>query len=293
MGNSFDRCRLDRSIIQISGLDQVTFLQGLVSCDITKARHDQAVYGAFLTPKGKFLHDFFCIHTSDSPDGRLLIDIRRDRAGDLLKRFAPFRLRSKIEMTIRDDLIVVAADHPQQVEGWCFMDPRLPDGLAGWRLIMENTEEKNWADHDHSYQIWRISTGLPEATIDLIPDDTNLIEGNLDYLSGIDWQKGCYMGQEVTARTHYRGLVKRRLMVCSADTIPPTGSILYFQDREAGDVRSTSADRFMVMFRLDLATAHPSGITVSAQTPDYIGEISLRWALPEWQRAAIRLDASS
>jgi len=271
--NSFDRCRLDRTIIRLSGPDRVTFLQGLTSCDIIKAVAQNAVYGAFLTPQGKFLHDFFCLHPNvGAEDGTLLIDIRADRADDFLRRLRPFRLRSKIEMTIDPDLAVWAS--PVTESGTCYPDPRTP--IMGWRCITPNTPDTK--TDTQPYHDWRIKNGIPEAVDDLIVEQTILLEGNLDLLHGIDWQKGCYMGQEVTARTHYRGLIKKRLFPCRIDgPALPHGTILYIDDREIGDVRSGNKTDFIACLRVDLVKDHRA-LTIQTNT----GTHKLEIKIPAW-----------
>jgi folate-binding protein YgfZ len=248
--NFIHRCQLDRTIVRLNGPDRHSFLQGLVSCDVNKADQSKAVYGAFLSPQGKFLHDFFCLE--DTPENEsLLIDIRADRADDFIRRLKPFRLRSKVDITIDLDLGIAAifsdAPIPTPQTGRVFQDPRLV--AMGWREITSAQPATDPTPYNHH----RIRLGIGEAVDDLLVDKTILIEGNFDVLNGIDFQKGCYMGQEVTARTHYRGLVKKRLFPCRIDGLmPEMGSIIYIDDREIGEIRSGYGHDLLAYLKIEL-----------------------------------------
>ena len=264
------RCQLDRHIIRISGPDRISFLQGLVSCDITKAAHDNAVYGAFLTPQGKFLHDFFCLR--DDQDN-VLIDIRADRAEDLIRRLRPFRLRSQVTIDLAAELGVVAHfSGSAPASGWVVADPRL--NAMGWREITDAAP----ADNGDLYHQHRLYHGIGEAVEDIVPEQTILLEANFDVLNGIDLQKGCYMGQEVTARSHYRGLVKKRLFPCRVDTpLPVCGSLIKIDNHEIGEVRSGFGQDILAFLRVDRALENPEP-TVQIDGQD----TRLTIAIPDW-----------
>jgi len=223
----------DRGVVTVSGSDARSFLQGIITCDVTKALPEMTIYGAFLTPQGKYLFDFFIAELN----GTLLLDIERNRIADFIKRLSLYKLRSDVALTDASDQYqtlalfgsknslndLQLAPHPGTTKplgnGLIFTDPRLAE--AGARAIVPTSEAKNTLDitgfslsPQEAYDKHRISLGLPDGTQDLISEKSTLLENGFDELNGIDWNKGCYMGQEVKARTKNQGLLKK-LIVCS------------------------------------------------------------------------------
>jgi len=242
-----------RGVIEIGGEDRVTFLQGLVSNDVAAAAPGKAVWTALLTPQGKWLADFFILVPDDPINGapthgdRLLLDCERAQMAMLLPRLGRFRLRSKVTIAPRDDLAVfVTWDGPppaleptgQPAGEIAAPDPRLQD--AGWRLlsaapIVTTATAEEWDLH-------RLRLGLPDGSADMEAEKSVLLEAGFDELSGIAWDKGCYMGQELTARTKYRGLVKRRLVPVTVDgPLPAPGTPVLRDGAEVGTMRSGRA----------------------------------------------------
>jgi folate-binding protein YgfZ len=238
-----------RSVLEISGEDRVSFLQGLVSNDVAAAAPGRAVWAALLTPQGKWLADFFILAEPE----RLLLDVARDQAAMLLQRLSRFRLRSKV--ALRD----AGAEHLVHA-GWgdaplpagipAAPDPRLPG--AGWRALAPaplpgaDAAAEDWDRH-------RLALGLPDGARDLEPEGSILLEAGFDELNGVSWGKGCYMGQELTARTKYRGLVKRRLVpVRIAGAVPPRGTpVLDALGTEVGEIRSGRDGLAIAQIRLE------------------------------------------
>lgn len=217
----------DRGLIHLEGEDRISFLNGLVSNDVSKASADSIQYACLLTPQGKFLHDFF-IH---SGDGFLLLDCEGgSRARDLYDRLNKFRLRAKVKISIEEDHPVYAAFGSSTG----LADPRHPD--MGYR-----TFEKPDLD-EHPFAVWdrlRISLGIPDGSRDIELEKSTLLEVGIDKLNGIDWKKGCYMGQELTARMHYRGLAKKHLYTVTFKDFPPAP----FSDLpNGGQMRSSCGD---------------------------------------------------
>ena len=261
----------DRAVLEIAGDDRVSFLQGLVSNDVARATPGQAIWAALLTPQGKYVADFFIL----ADGNRLLLDVEAARRETLTKLLTRYRLRAKVTLTPLD-LPVSAAwpgppdftpDTPLQAP-----DPRLPE--AGWRIlapIAPTTDAAAYDDH-------RLALGLPDGTRDLEPDKSTLVESGFDELHGIDWQKGCYMGQELTARTKYRGLVKRRLVSVRVDgPLPPSGTPIFHDALEVGTIRSGREGRALATLRLDAITAPQltCAATILQPTP------------PAWLKAAL------
>ena len=255
-----------RAVIAVAGEDRTDFLQGLVSNDVTQVTADQAVWAALLTPQGKWLADFFILADSD----RLLLDVEREQAQMLATRLARYRLRSRVTITPIPELHVHAAwDGKPDMPGLIARDPRLPE--AGWRVISDQALpttalEIDWDRH-------RLSLGLPDGSRDLEADKTVLLEAGFDELSGVSWSKGCYMGQELTARTKYRGLVKRRLVpVAITGTAPPPGTPVTSDGREIGSMRSSQGTVGIAALRLD-ALEGPldcGGATLQVRVPAWM-----------------------
>jgi len=199
-----------RGIIHIEGEDRKSFLQGLVSNDVMKTSPAHIIYACLLTPQGKFLHDFF-IHEGD---GFLLLDCEGGaRATDLYERLLKFRLRSKVHISVEENHPVYAVFNGD--EG--LPDPR-HENMGRRTFEKPSCEEKPFEEWD----TLRISLTIPDGSRDMEPERSTLLECGVDKLNGVDWNKGCYMGQELTARMHYRGLAKKHLYtVRLTNPIPP------------------------------------------------------------------------
>jgi folate-binding protein YgfZ len=238
-----------RGVISVGGEDRVGFLQGLVSNDVALAAPGRGVWAALLTPQGKWLADFFI-----AADGeRLLLDCERAQAADLVRRFSRFRLRSKVEISDVSDALRVFAlweggDEKFGPDAIAYPDPRLPD--AGMRIIAAKALATN-ASAD-AYDSHRLALGLPDGSRDMEPEKSVLLEAGFDRLNGVSFTKGCYMGQELTARTHYRGLVKRRLVPVDIEgAAPEPGAPVMHDGHEVGTMRSSRAARGLALLRID------------------------------------------
>ena len=234
-----------RAVLTIEGDDRVSYLQGLVSNDVPAAGPGRAVWAALLTPQGKWLADFFIF----ADNGRLLLDCEREQAPDLLRRLSRYRLRSKVTLSAAEDLSVYAAwGGTPDVPAIAAPDPRIAE--AGWRLLSAaplptNALEADWDRH-------RLALGLPDGSRDLEAEKTVLLEAGFDELNGVSWSKGCYMGQELTARTKYRGLVKRRLVPVAIDgPVPAPGTPVLRDDAEVGSMRSGRDQAGLAVLRLE------------------------------------------
>lgn len=257
----------ERGVIEVAGDDRVAFLQGLVSNDVAQAAPGHAVWAALLTPQGKWLADFFLL----ADDGRLLLDAERGQVPMLVQRLTRFRLRSKVTIRALDDLLVYAAwGGRPAVTAIAAPDPRLPQ--AGWRLLSAvplpaNADFADWDRH-------RLALGLPDGSRDLEPEKTVLLEVGFDELNGVSWDKGCYMGQELTARTRYRGLLKRRLVPVEVEgPLPSPGTPVLRDGVEAGSFRSGRDRLGLAVLRLDALDARLR-----------CGEATLTPHLPAWMR---------
>ena len=235
-----------RGVISVTGVDRITFLNGLVSNDVAKAAPGRAVWAALLTPQGKYLSDFFVFATDDA----LLLDAPRTDIPALLAKLRRYRLRADVELEDASEAYAVYAawDGAPPDAAISAPDPRLDE--AGWRLLSGTPLPANASEAD--YAAHRIALGLPDGAPDLEPEKTLLLEAGFDELGGIAWDKGCYMGQELTARTKYRGLVKRRLVpVALTAPAPAPGTPVMADGHEVGDIRSCAGRLALAMLRLD------------------------------------------
>lgn len=256
--------RLDRGVVRITGNDTETFLQGLISNDIRHADGTRGLYAALLTPQGKYLFDFFIVRDGDA----LLVDCYREDISLFVKKLTMFKLRSKVTLEdvsadydvyalFGDDVATAlnmeGAQHKTDDGCILYVDPRL--GQAGVRgFVPSAVDVTSWGEDasDDTYHYHRISLGLVETPLDLIKDKSILLESGFDELSGVDWTKGCYMGQELTARTKYRGLIKKRLIpIKITDGAPEPGAMISYAGKTVGDVRSISGDMAIAMLKLD------------------------------------------
>ncbi len=237
----------DRAVVAVEGPDRVAFLQGLVSNDVEQAAPGRAVWAALLSPQGKWLADFFILADGE----RLLLDVERAQAAMLAQKLSRFRLRSKVTVSVLDGWQVHVAwgGVPEVPSGAVAApDPRLAE--AGWRVLAAEA-----LPAEASVEAWdahRLALGLPEGSRDLEADKTVLLEAGFDELSGVSWTKGCYMGQELTARTKYRGLIKRRLVPVEVQgTLPPPGTPVLRGEAEVGTLRSGLGGRALATLRLE------------------------------------------
>lgn len=256
----------NRGILKVSGEDTVTFLQGLVSNDVSKVADDQVIYAALLTPQGKFLFDFFLY----GQRGSILMETERHRIADLTKTLSIYKLRSRVELEdISHAWSVTAIWGPEAPAacgltgalgtavawqgGLAAIDPRL--AAAGVRALVPaagNPDIPGDPALPADYDTHRLILGLPDGSRDLVLEKAILLESGFDELHGVAWNKGCYMGQELTARTKYRGLVKKRLVpVTIAGALPAAGTPVMLDRKEVGEVRSGRDGRALALMRLE------------------------------------------
>ncbi|MBW8728950.1 MAG: folate-binding protein YgfZ [Inquilinus limosus] len=272
---------LDRDVLRLTGEDRTAFLQGLVSNDMRKVAADRAVFAAFLTPQGKYLHDFHVVALGDA----WLIDCEAGRGADLFRRLRMYKLRSKVELAdVTADWAVaaipgVSLDLPNEpgaarplADGVIHVDARtaalgaralLPKAAAGATLAGLGLTETG----PEAWDRLRLTLGVPDGTRDLVPEKTVLLEANYDALNAIAWDKGCYMGQELTARTRYRGLLKKRLAPVLLDgPAPEPGTLILREGREAGEMRSSRDGIGLALLRLE-ALEGDAGPLLAGETP--------------------------
>ncbi len=239
----------DRALIVVTGSERVSFLNGLLTNSLAPTAHGAAVYACLLTPQGKFLFDFFV-----RADGeRLLLEVDAARRADCLRRLSLYKLRADVSLAGEDSYSVIAGfDTPMPDFG--FADPRHPQ--MGWRGWVAKDQASLTTEPADAYHRHRITLGVPDGGSDLVPERSILLEFNLDSLNAIDFQKGCYIGQELTARTKYRAVLKRRAQPVRLEgPMPLPGTPILADGKDIGELRSVVPGLALALIRLDADTA--------------------------------------
>lgn len=274
-----------RSVIAVSGPDRVEFLQGLISNDTTKVAPGRAIWAALLTPQGRFLNDMF---VADAGGDTLLLETERERAPALTKKLKMYTLRSKVTVEDRSVSMEVAAafgddaSKALDLDGvTSFVDPRLealgvrviaPAGQAAALLTGHGFVGASLA----AYDSLRLALGVPDGSRDLTVEKALLLENGFDELNGVDWKKGCYMGQELTARTKYRALIRKRLFPVKVEgALPAPGAPILLDGEEVGELRSGSGDRALALLKVEAARG---GGALTA------GDARVTPEIPSWMR---------
>jgi folate-binding protein YgfZ len=281
-----------RGVLALSGEEARAFLQGLVTNDVLKVGADRAIWAALLTPQGRYLHDFFLAH---GPDGTLWLECEGERRQDLIRRLTIYKLRAKLRIAdASGELSVVrlfgagAAERlglPAEAGsaravggGVAFVDPR--DLRLGARAILPRAEAAVLAERlgvaaggADQYQMLRLALGVPEGGRELEVEKALPMESRFDLLNGIDWQKGCYVGQELTARMRYRALVKKRLLpVAIEGPAPEPGTAVLMEGEEVGVLRGACGAHGLALLRLEkLEEAGGRSLTAGAARVRVLG----------------------
>lgn len=285
-----------RGTLAITGPDNRVFLQGLISNDVARVDAARVVYSAFLTAQGKYLHDFFVLAMGDD----LVLDCEAARCGDLARRLRIYKLRSRVTLEDRTADLAVAALIGDGVTsalglpdggpgtatafagGVAYLDPRL--ATAGARAVIprvgaaQRLEQAGFsAAGAEDYDRHRIELGLADGSRDMEVGRSILLECGFDELNGVDWNKGCFLGQELTARTKYRGLIRKRLLPAAVDgPLPAPRTPITQGGREVGEVRSATGSTALAMLRLEVLEAGADNEPLCA------GEARLTPRKPAW-----------
>jgi len=274
-----------RAVLAIGGSDARKFLQGLITNDIGKVQGTHAVHAGLLSPQGKILFDFFVVATGDG----FLMDVARDRAGELAKRLAFYRLRAAVEIDEDPSREVAACwgDIPVQAAGAIiYADPRLP--ALGYRVLLKKGTGLAGLGcavaTEQDYHAFRIGLGVPEGGRDYTFGDAFPHEALFDQLNGVDFEKGCFVGQEVVSRMEHRGTVRKRIVpVQGRMPLPAPGTSIEAGGTEIGTIGSVAGSSGLALVRLDRveeALARGQGITadgmiIAMRRPDFA-----RFAVP-------------
>ncbi len=228
-----------RRILRLTGSDTDSFLQGLITNDIARL-DDGLVYSALLTPQGKFLADFFLLRDGTS----VLLDVAEEIADDLVKRLTMYKLRADVAIEGSGlNLQRGTGPTPDRAHD----DPRHPD--MGWRMYSADPEHEDGTD----WAAIRVRHCIPETGIELTPD-SYILESGFEALNGLDFKKGCYVGQEVTARMKHKTELKKGLRLVEIDGAAPVGTAITFNGKPAGTLFTQSQGKAIAYLRLDRAT---------------------------------------
>ncbi|MDO9609868.1 MAG: folate-binding protein [Brevundimonas sp.] len=232
--------RLDRrALVSVTGAEARPFLHNLLTQDVETLGEGELRFGALLSPPGRLLFDLFILGQAQG----VVLDVAAERRDALVQRLSMYKLRAKVEVAA-DDRPVFAA-WPETPDGF-LPDPRTP--LMGGRLYGQAAADATEADYD----AYRLSVGVPDPTADAPQDKTYPIEADFDLLNGIDFQKGCFVGQETTSRMKRRGVIKNRMMPLDFDGPPPPfGAEVLKGELRAGEILSGRDGSAMALVRID------------------------------------------
>ena len=282
----------DRGVVKVSGEDARNFLNGLVTTDVTQLAPGLGRFGALLTPQGKITIDFLITEAPSGHGGGLLIDCPRPLAQSLADKLGFYKLRAKVTVeNLSDSLGVIAAwdGEPAMKPDLAFADPR--DTALGWRILAPKDLAPKVAGligadlvDSAAYEAHRIATGVPRGGLDFMYGDAFPHETNMDRLHGVDFDKGCYVGQEVVSRMQHRGTARTRTVRVTLDGAPPeAGSTILAGDKQVGTMGSTSGQNGLALIRTDRVTdALDAGLALTA------GGLGIRLADPDAIRAATK-----
>ncbi|MCU0902912.1 MAG: folate-binding protein [Tabrizicola sp.] len=227
----------DRTVLGLTGKDAISFMQGLVTNDLRPLEHGPGiVWAALLTPQGKYLADFFVVRT---PGGMLLIDIASPFAADTLRRLTLYRLRADVQVAPLPLHVLRGLGQPP--EG-ALPDPRHP--ALGWRAWSDAPGADPVIDWDRI----RVEHLIPESGIELIAEDSFILEQGFERLNGVDFRKGCYVGQEVTARMKHKTELRKGLARVVVDGAAPIGTEISGEDDKPAGTLFTQSGGFGIAY---------------------------------------------
>jgi folate-binding protein YgfZ len=259
----------DRAVIAVAGPEARSFLQGLITNDVEKLEPGKGLYAALLTPQGKILFDFFLVEG----DAAILIDCRGETREALLKRLTLYKLRSKVSIEPRDQLAVLAEWNGTVARNAIsYADPRLPE--LGRRAIIAQGEMRKDLVDEESYHEHRLALGVPEGS-DFGSDKMFALDADLDELHGVDFDKGCYVGQELTARMKHRGMARKRLLPVEFAQGGAPASAIVSDGKDIGEIVSRYGRRGFAQIRLDR-------LSESGQAVPRSGDTELKLIKPSW-----------
>ena len=278
----------DRGVVKVVGDDARRFLNGLVTNDMTKVSPGHPRFAALLTPQGKIIVDFIIAEAPADDGGGFFLDAPKALAGTLVEKLNFYKLRAKVICEDLSEVLGVMAvwnGHGDSEYGLSYPDPRL--AALGSRVMLpphlsaEAASDLGATLGDaQAYEAHRIALGVPRGGLDFIYADTFPHEADLDQLNGVDFEKGCYIGQEVVSRVEHRASARSRVVPITYDEFAPSGGLpIMAGDKQVGTVGSSAKGHGLALMRLDkIADA------LAAGTPLVAGGVTLRAVKPAWAK---------
>lgn len=259
--------RLDRSIIRVSGGDAVGFLNNVLTQDVALLGEAGVQYAALLSPQGKVVADMLLWADGEE---RIVLDADPSRGSELLRRLRLYKLRAQVAIDdVSAELSILWS--ARSFEG-ARADPRLPDGALGWRRLAPSVGAQDGAA---GYNAHRLSLGVPDLAQDAAPEEVFALEALLEELRGVDFQKGCFVGQENVSRMKRRATTRRKFCALRFEgEAPPPGTPILAGEIEVGALRSGGPGRAIALLRLDRALAADAALTAAGRP--------VRLAPPPW-----------
>lgn len=281
----------DRGVVKVAGEDARNFLNGLITTDVDRLKPGLGRFGALLTPQGKIIVDFLITEAPAGHGGGFLIDCPKALADTLATKLKFYKLRAKVTVdNLSGDLGVLAAwdGQPAAQPDLAFADPR--NGALGYRILIPEDLKQKLSDligaelvDAAEYETHRIALGVPRGGLDFMYSDAFPHETNMDRLAGVDFDKGCYVGQEVVSRMQHRGTARTRSVKVLLDgPSPEIGATILAGDKPVGTIGSTAGGKGIALVRIDrVADALDAGQPLTA------GGLALTLAEPD----AVRIPA--
>ena len=282
----------DRGVIKVSGSDARNFLNGLVTTDVSLLQPGLGRFGALLTPQGKITADFLVTEAPAGHGGGFLFDCPMALAQGLAEKLRFYKLRAKVEIeNLSDSLGVLAAwgGDPAIKPDLAFADPR--NAALGWRILVPEQLAQKAAGligaemvDSRAYEAHRVMSGIPRGGLDFIYGDAFPHETNMDRLHGVDFDKGCYVGQEVVSRMQHRGTARTRTVGIILDgPAPEPGAAILAGDKPVGTMGSSAGQHGLALIRIDRAAD-----ALEAGTQLTSGGLAIRLCEPDELRSGPR-----
>lgn len=271
----------DRGVVRVTGADAEKLLQNLITADLDRLAKQEAVFSGLLSPQGKILFDFFVVKTADG----FLLETARDKAADLAKRLTLYKLRANVALyNVSPDYDIYACwgdNAPDRGSAIVYADPRL--SALGWRLIVSAGQKPAGREASEAdYHTHRVALGVPEGGRDYVLGDTFPHEALFDQISGVDFDKGCYVGQEVVSRMQHRSTARKRVVpIVSAGTLVQ-GAAVKVGGAQIGTVGSSAGHRALALLRIDRV-----GEAMDKGQPVTVDDAPITVELPAWVRFVI------
>jgi folate-binding protein YgfZ len=280
----------DRGVLKLAGDDARRFLNGLATNDIAKVAPGRAQYAALLTPQGKIVADFLLTEAPAEDGGGFFLDVPKALAPTLVDKLNFYKLRAKVTVEDLSEMLgVMAVWDGSGVSdyGLCYADPRLV--ALGWRIMLPPQLAAEAAEdlgaslvEPAAYEVHRIALGVPRGGEDFSYGDTFPHEADMDQLAGVDFDKGCYVGQEVVSRVEHRNSARSRIVPVAYNGFAPVSGLpVMAGDKQVGTLGSTAKGRALALMRLDrVEDALVAGLPLTC------GDTPIRMVKPDWAKFA-------